>query len=117
MRGVKKQDVFQAEQAWVSAQELQVPCLHAQELLRARCSCGRDPPRYSSSKYLVLKNLCPLNGHLSHCWNNGMLLGPLKGCLTRDAKLAACSDFKAAFGIEEQFSLQVQGGKEEVCWR
>lgn len=64
MRGVKKQDVFQAEQAWVSAQELQVPCLHAQELLRARCSCGRDPPRYSASKYLVSKNLCPLNGHL-----------------------------------------------------
>lgn len=46
-----------------------------------------------------------------------MLLGPLKGCLTRDAKLAACSDFKAAFGMEEQFTLQVQGGKEEVCWR
>lgn len=41
-----------------------LPCLHAQELLRARCSCGRDPPRYSASKYLVSKNLCPLNGNL-----------------------------------------------------
>lgn len=39
-------------------------CMHRSCSEHVAAVAGRDPPRYSAGKYLVLKNLCPLNGDL-----------------------------------------------------